>query len=340
MSQFPMSLASLHFPTPLLMLAPMEGLTNGGIRELILDIGGVDVVATEFIRITSANQRIKPIHRHSQGLLQIQFMASEPEALAGVILTLKKREIIRDNDWIDINVGCPSRRVNASGAGAALLREPKKLMRMISATRVAHPDGRLSMKTRLGYDSSEDFPSLLETLAAAPLDLLTIHARTKKGCYDPGTLQLEPLQQAVAALPYPVIGNGDVFSLEEAARMLKTGVAGLMCGRGAMVNPFLFRDLRAFFEHGEPRIDDTERASALASFIHRYLTYLKEREDETRTGSRVGTFKEFATWFSRNPLIGKSFFQSIKRLTTLSEIETTTRTFFEDPPPREALTSR
>ena len=339
MRQFTMSLASLHFPTPLLMLAPMEGLTNGGIRELILDIGGVDVVATEFIRITSPNQRIKPIHRHSQGLLQIQFMASEPEALAGVIRSLKKREVIRDTDWIDINVGCPSRRVNASGAGAALLREPNKLIRMISATREAHPDGRLSMKTRLGYDSSEDFPSLIKTLADAPLDLLTIHARTKKGCYDPGTLQLEPLQHAAESLPYPVIGNGDVFSLAEAARMLKTGVAGLMCGRGAMVNPFLFRDLRYFFEHGELAIDETERLSDLASFTLRYLLYLKEQEVETRIGSRVGTFKEFATWFSRNPLIGKPFFQSIKRLSTLSDIEGTARIFFKISSTQEALTS-
>jgi tRNA-dihydrouridine synthase len=107
-----------------------------------------------------------------------------------------------------------------------------------------------------------------------------------------------------------------------------------------MVNPFLFRDLRNFFEHGEARIDDTERLSALASFILRYLTYLKEREGETRLGSRVGTFKEFATWFSRNPLIGKSFFQSVKRLSTLSEIETTARTFFEDPPTQEVMASR
>ena len=317
-------------PSPLLMLAPMEGLTNGGIRQLILDIGGVDTVATEFIRITSPNQRIKPIHRHDTGLLQIQFMASEPETLARLIRMLRKRGVITSRDWIDINVGCPSRKVNAHGAGAALLKEPDKLSRMVCETRAAHPDGRLSMKTRIGYDSSSDFSMLLKTFSQLPLDLLTIHARTKKGSYDPEALQLRPLHQAATTLPYPVVGNGDIFSVEEAIRMLDTGVAGIMCGRGVMVNPFLFRDLREFLNSGELSIQEDERVSLLSAFALDYLSYLKEQETKTKTGSKVGAFKEFSTWFSRNSLIGRQFFDAIKRLSSLADIETSVHSYFSE----------
>ncbi|MCI5065086.1 tRNA-dihydrouridine synthase family protein [bacterium] len=307
--------------SPLLLLAPMEGLTNFHMRELLLEIGGMDIVATEFIRITSAKQTLAPILRHDHRTpLQIQLMASESEALSGVIVHLKKKGILRDDDWIDLNVGCPSRKVNASGAGAALLKTPKKLSLMLTEMRRVHPDGKLSLKTRLGYNSSEDFPALLSVLQDTPIDLITLHARTRCDGYDPDALEYDKLALAVEMLPYPVIGNGEIFTPHRAKEMLSTtGVAGVMCGRGAMMNPYLFQDIRDHLRPSPQQPEPHHRRAELYAFALAYLTHL-QAEEAKHHRSRVGPYKEFATWFSKNPLIGPSYFQGIKRAKDTAEI--------------------
>lgn len=313
--------SKLPATSPLLMLAPMEGLTNFGMRELLISQGSIDVVATEFVRITSARQRIAPFQRHTSTPLQIQFMASDIGAIRGVIENLKTREILFEDDWIDLNVGCPSRRVNSRGAGAALLLEPEKLMLMICQMREVHETGLLSMKTRLGYNSSEEFPRILECLKGAPLDLITIHARSKCTAYDPNSLQIDKLKQAAEELPYPVIGNGDVTTPEAATRMLSTGVSGVMCGRGALINPYLFCEIRAALEGRASDFDDKDLTPSLWQFALSYLHYLQGKEHAENSNSQIGSFKEFATWLSRNPYIGRNFFDEIKRMSSLKEIE-------------------
>jgi tRNA-dihydrouridine synthase len=301
------------------MLAPMEGLTNRWMRRLIAETGAVDVVATEFIRITSASQKIAPVERPpSPTELQIQLMASEPEAVGGVIQHLKRRGILQEDDWIDLNVGCPSTKVNARGAGAALLTDPERLLTMLNSMRESHPNGRLSMKTRIGFNSSEDLPMLLNTLQRAPIDLITIHARSQKGRYDPDALEVDKLSYAVETLPYPVIGNGDIFTVEDAQRMLATGVAGIMCGRGAISNPFLFREIR---ENDNSARSELDRKNELLTFANRYAEALHQEEQELKGQTLIGSYKEFSYWFSRNPLIGAEYFSNVKRMGTLEEIQ-------------------
>lgn len=298
------------------MLAPMEGITNELFRECVIDLGGVDVVATEFVRITAENQRVRPFFRHRIPL-QIQVMGNDAKVISGCVEFLKSKQMLSDEDWLDVNVGCPSKRVNSRGAGAALLLEPAKIVEIVELLRRVHP-GLLSIKTRLGFQSDEKFPEILAALKNCPLDLITIHARARCQGYD-SPINLARLKQAVDTLPYPVIGNGDIWNEEDALKMLKdTGVAGLMCGRGAVSNPFIFKDIRCRMEGRI--IDKSFRRAELFNFALKILGYYQQAELQNQ-GRFLGRTKEFLIWFSKNPLIGADLWQSIKVARSLSEIK-------------------
>ncbi len=303
------------FKKPVMMLAPMEGITNRYFREEICKYSGVDIVATEFIRITSSKQKIKPFPTHSVPL-QVQFMASDPETLRDCIVFVKEKGLLNEESLIDLNVGCPSKRVNSRGAGAALLCEPEKLKDMIFKIRDIH-SGPLSVKTRVGYQSDEDYPKILSMLKDCPLDFISIHARTKQDGYH-APVNLLYLKKAVEALPYPVIGNGEIWTAEDALKMIEeTGVSGVMCGRGAVSNPFIFSEIKAIFDSSPSKTKFTK--NDLIKFIINLFTKYKSLEKETGRRS-IGPAKELCVWLSRNPKLGSSFFQSIKRMSKIDEI--------------------
>lgn len=310
---------------PVLMLAPMEGITNPLMRELIAQLGGLDTVATEFIRLTNEKQKIKPVVRTSVPI-QIQIMGTTPEIVGGCVRFMKTQGVLREEDWLDLNVGCPSRRVNSRGAGAALLLEPKRLVALVERIRKEHPYGPLSIKTRLGFQSEEEFPKILAVLKELPLDFITIHGRTKCQSYE-GTVSLQHLKGASSALPYPVIGNGDIWTVDDGIKMLKTtGVRGVMCGRGVIANPFLFRDLRNTINGTFAYEGDKARLSGLNKFFCDFLDQLKTAS--TNKKNYVGTAKEVLCWSTRNELIGKELFQQVKRSPCLSSMQDTINEYF------------
>jgi tRNA-dihydrouridine synthase C len=302
----------------------MEGVTNGIFRDLICEIGSVDFVATEFVRITSSNQRIKPFYRHSQHTtsLQIQLMASGPDALCGCIEQLQESGALLPHDWLDLNVGCPSKKVNASGAGAALLKSPRRLLEIIENMRLVHK-GPLSIKTRPAINDVKEFPQLLSVLQRAPLDFITLHARASCAVHS-GPIHFDALQIAAQTLPYPVIGNGDIWSAEDARNMIaSTGIRGVMCGRGMLRNPFLLRDIRAGLDLA-PDLRVQEIRGFVTTLARRYAAAA------TSPTSYCGTFKELCGWLSKNPLIGKQFFEAIKREVTIQDLLTKTDEFFAE----------
>jgi len=302
---------------PILMLAPLEGITNHAFRSGICELGGVDTVATEFVRITGARQKVRAFNRDSEIPLQIQLMGTDPAVLSGVISFLKKKQVLFEDDWLDLNVGCPSRRVNSSGAGASLLLNPEKLLQIIRSMRESH-SGPLSIKTRVGFADCNSFEPLLSILATAPLDFITIHARTRCGGYSE-PVKIDLLKQAVDSLPYPVIGNGDIWTAADACKMIaSTGVTGVMCGRGAVRNPLLFREIATLHSGSALLLDPEERATIYAAFIKQLAFRL--HLSETKVGLKIGVFKECSTWLSKNPVIGRDYFQGLKRLTSWDAI--------------------
>ena len=314
-----------HPSKPVLLFAPLEGVGTPTLRTLLDEIGGMDLLATGFIRITNPRQRIQPPLRHSRPL-QIQLMASSSRTLSACVEHQKKLQVFLDSDWLDLNSGCPSRRVNRHQAGAALLKKPLELREMIEALRKVHP-GPLSAKIRIGSKDSSEFPELLKALADAPLDFLTIHARPTEALHE-GPVAFECLTQAVAELPFPVVANGSIWSAADALTMLHTTHArGLMCGRGVLANPYLFHQIRAALapQPGEAA-DDSVRLRALYDFTVKLMQRMQPETPGSTLG--VGAFKELGFWLSKNPLIGPDLFESLKRVLTWTDLENNVAAFW------------
>lgn len=301
--------------SPVLLLAPMQGITTPLFRDAVIRLGGVDLVATEFVRIGQENQKVPPFVRHSVPL-QIQFMAKDPQVLATVIHKMQPEQI-KPDDWLDLNAGCPSKRVNSHGAGAALLCDPKKLRLMLEEIRGVW-QGVLSVKIRLGFNSVTEFDTLLEVLKDAPLDFITIHAKTRAAAtLDSSAIHKELLAQAAQVLPFPVIGNGEIWSAAEALTLIKEcGLRGVMFGRPAIANPFIFKEVRDLLIGLQPSSDE-ERKKQLLSFIRSLLKEFQALNNR----SLCGAWKELCFWFSKNPLLGLTLFEKTKRLTTLTQCE-------------------
>ena len=165
---------------------------------------------------------------------------------------------------VDLNLGCPVPVVYRKCAGGGLLRDPQRIDSILGALRDAVKIP-FTVKTRLGFDDSAGFDELLPIFARHSLDLLTVHGRTVKEMYR-SAVHYDFIARAVAAMPCPVLANGNVCSASKAAEVLTvTGACGLMIGRGAIRNPWIFRQIR---EHrrGEPVFQP--RGSDVLAYIH------------------------------------------------------------------------
>ncbi len=226
----------------------MQDVTDLAFMRTLARIGSLpDVFVTPYFRSTATTcalgeANLRCIRENETGVpIRAQLAGSDASALVR-----DARALLRENiAGIDLNAGCPSPLVNRHGAGAGLLRTPDNLSRILAALRDVVPEGLFSVKCRLGWAAEEEFADVLPRLAAASPDLLTVHARTRQGLYSPSALRPEWVKRAVAAMPCPVLDNGDIESAEAArARVASSGAAGVMLGRGAVRNPYIFRQLR------------------------------------------------------------------------------------------------
>lgn len=231
----------------LLALAPMQDVTDPAFMRTLARVGSLpDLFVTPYFRSTPttcalAEQNLRCIEGNETGVpVEAQLAGSDASALvrdARYLLTLPVC-------GINLNAGCPSPLVNRHGAGAGLLREPDNFRAVLQALRGAVPGGKFSVKCRLGWAEDAEFDALLSLLAEAKPDRLTVHARTRKDLYG-GTPRFEHVRRAVQTMGCPVLANGDLQTPEQVLRCLEdTGAAGVMIGRGAVRNPFIFRQLR------------------------------------------------------------------------------------------------
>jgi len=226
---------------PATILAPMEGVTTPEVRALLAGLGPVGLVCTEFLRIhprTPLHRVGATVVRAPGAALSVQLMGADPDALAEAT----RRLVEAGADVIDLNAGCPSRRAVKSGVGAALLRDPAQLGRVAAAMRRA-TSGLLSAKMRAGFEDAGEALLLGRALADAGVDFVTVHPRRRVDGFvcaaDWGIIA-----ELAAALPVPVVGNGDLWYASDAARMRQqTGCAAVMVGRPALRNPWIFRQI-------------------------------------------------------------------------------------------------
>jgi tRNA-dihydrouridine synthase B len=269
-----------HFPglmdgqKPWLYLAPMAGITDWAFREICYQLGAEVAVVPLVPALGLANKpkRVLPklVATHDARRLVVQLYGKYPDDFRRAARALTDSTPIVG---IDINMGCPANQVVGSNHGSALMREPERAAAIVEATR-AGTHLPVSVKLRAGWDSvvAPDFARLLESAGAS---LLTIHGRTREQHYK-GSNCLDVIAETKRAVSIPVIGNGDVVSVETARQMLEhTGVDGIMIGRGAMGNPWLFAQIQAQIK-GENGFVQTAESRASLVREHARLAFLAE----------------------------------------------------------------
>jgi nifR3 family TIM-barrel protein len=245
-------------PGPVLALAPMQDVTDWAFWKLMADYGGADVYVTEYFRVTDTSRLdrdiLRSITENPTGRPAVaQMIGNDIPALVRTAKELQRHAVAA----IDLNLGCPAPVVYRKCAGGGLLRDPARVDRILGALREA-VEIPFTVKTRIGFDSPAVFEELLTIFARRGIDLLTVHGRTVLEMYR-GGVDYGLIARAVAALPCPVIANGNIDSAETAERVLReTGARGVMVGRGAIRNPWIFSQIRAQ-QRGEPVMRPTGR---------------------------------------------------------------------------------
>ena len=232
----------------LLVLAPMQDVTDLAFMRVLARIGSLpDVLMTPYFRSTPttcaiAEANLRCIEENETGLpIWAQLAGSE----AAPLMRDAERLLQLPIAGINLNAGCPAPLVNRHGAGAGLLRDLTSLSAAVQGLRSVVPQGHFSVKCRTGWESEDEFPAILETIAAAHPDEVTVHGRTRKALYKPDTVSEQAVRLAVKTLTCPVMGNGDICTLEQARYWLtELSPAGIMIGRGAVRNPYIFRQIK------------------------------------------------------------------------------------------------
>ncbi len=240
-------------------LAPMAGVADGAFRKMCKKYGA-ECVTTEMIsakalvygdKKTALLAHIDEIERPCA----LQLFGSDPETMAQAAqLALRFSP-----DMIDINMGCPVHKVVRSGDGSALMKDPEKAYAVIKSTVDAVGDRvPVTVKIRTGFDKEHrNAPQIARLAEEAGASAVTVHGRTREQMYAP-PCDLETIAAVKRAVSIPVIGNGDIDSPRAALNMFeKTGCDGIMIGRGALGNPYLFFEILSFLENGVEAVGQT-----------------------------------------------------------------------------------
>jgi tRNA-dihydrouridine synthase len=236
---------------PALVLAPMQDVTDLPFMRVIARRGAPDWFVTEYFRVhpdSCLNRYIlRSILENQTGCpIFAQMIGRDLPSLLRTAKELAKFPIA----GVDLNLGCPAPIVCRKDAGGGLLRNPETVDDLIGALRDAIP-GRFTVKTRIGYSAPDEFPRLLEVFGKHGIDGLAIHGRTVMERYLT-PIHADCIATAVSAMTCPVIANGNVVDTDTGLNFFKkTAAAGLMIGRGAIRNPWIFSQLRSAFEGGQ-----------------------------------------------------------------------------------------
>jgi nifR3 family TIM-barrel protein len=263
--------------------APLEGVGNAVLRELVAEQGQVGLLCAPYLWVghePPAEARLVRQVVHAPGVpLSAQLLGVDPGSMARAAAVLDRAGA----EVIDVNLGCPAKQVVERGAGAALLRNPEAVLRLLSRVRAA-VRGTLSAKIRIGFDDTRLAFEVAEAAAAAGVDFLTVHPRRRCDFYD-GVADWRWTREIQARVPIPVVGNGDCWYAADAIRLLAAaGCAAVMIGRPALRNPWIFSQIAALREGREPIRPD---GAALVAWLHRAAARYQEVLGKRRTVVRL-----------------------------------------------------
>ncbi len=232
---------------PLTALAPMQDVTDLAFMRVVAHYGAPDYFFTEFFRVHSQSRPEKHILRsideNTTGRpVFAQLIGENLPDLARTVDELLRHPVA----GIDLNLGCPAPKVYKKNVGGGLLRDPDKIDQILACLRAASP-GLFTVKMRIGFDDTVHFDRVLDLVNAHRVDLLSVHGRTVKEMYR-SEVHYDYIAHAVSRVRCPVLANGNVTSAAKAATVLAgTRAAGVMIGRHAIRNPWIFRQCREQF---------------------------------------------------------------------------------------------
>jgi tRNA-dihydrouridine synthase B len=308
---------------PPLLLAPMAGVTHTALRQIIAGFGGIGLLSTEMLgakRVPVENPGVSPwlIRTDAERPLSYQLLVASPEELGPAIDALHKVKA----DAVDLNMGCPAPAVRKIGAGVRLMEQPGHVRQIVAEAR-KRTRLPLTAKIRLGSELDEGkLASFCGMLEDEGIDMISVHARLKHESF-----ARRPRWETIAALKQqvsvPVIANGGIFSIEDAGQCLRvSGADGLMLGRGAAIQPWLFAEIAA-------RVmgRDMDPPSVFLPGVYgRFLDLLVE---SFRPEYRLGRLKEFTHYFARNYQFGHHLASRVQSSASVEEAKERATAFFE-----------
>lgn len=279
-----------------IVLAPLEGVMDHTVRELLTSLGGYDLCVTEFLRVS--NHQLLPPRTFYQlapelenngftpsGVpVRLQLLGSQPDTLA----MNAQRAIELGSHGIDLNLGCPAKAVNKSKGGAVLLKEPQLISAAVNELRKAVPkDKTLSVKIRLGWDDPNCVHEIVDAIVQAGADELTIHARTKEDGYKAEAIKwhyIAKVKERLAAegKSFSIIANGEIWEVEDAMACRKiSNCDDIMIGRGALASPNLAAMVAGISEKMSwvevvQMILDYRKVQVIGSKGHHYSSRVKQ----------------------------------------------------------------
>ena len=299
---------------PPLALAPMAEVTDTYYRSLIKELGGVGLVVSEFISaegLTRKNDRSHQMLAFSENErpVAIQIYGGNPDRMDDAAAIVEREGV----DIVDINMGCPVKKIVNTGAGSGMLRDFDKAARVVDKIRrrVKIP---VTVKVRKGWESDDVLP-LLKRFEDIGVSAIAIHGRTRSEAYT-GASDWNYIAHVKSELRIPVWGNGDVKTPADAARMFaETNVDGVMIGRAALHNPFIFRDIVAHLS-GAPVLDELPRR---IDAMHRYLAKIDAAPQVAKW--KLHKARTVVGWFSRGIAHGKQIRLGLQDITCVADVQ-------------------
>jgi len=300
---------------PLTALAPMQDVTDLAFMRVIAHYGAPDYYVTEFLRVHAQSRPEKHILRsideNATGRpVFAQLIGEDIGCLTRTVEELLKHPIA----GIDLNLGCPAPKVYKKNVGGGLLREPDKIGKILAALRAAVP-GLFTVKMRIGFEDTRYYDQILDSINVHGVDLLTVHGRTVKEMYR-SEVHYDAIAHAVARVRCPVLANGNITTATKAGTALtSTRAAGVMIGRHAIRNPWIFRQCRSYFA-GQPVLRIT--LADVREYIERL--YRATQTPDLPERLHVGKMKKYLNFVGQSVDPAGKFLHDMRRTETEAEL--------------------
>lgn len=316
-----------------LVLAPMEGVVDFKMRQLLTDIGGFDLCVTEFVRVVDLCLPERVFYRycpelHNNGLtrsgtpVRIQLLGQIPNVLAENAV----KAIKLGSHGIDLNFGCPAKTVNRSKGGAVLLKDPEHMYQIIKTVRDAvATEHQVSAKIRLGFDDDSNSQEIFDAVVSAGASSIAIHARTKRDGYNPPAYW-EKIPPLIKDKNISVIANGEIWQVNDALLCQKrSGCSDLMLGRGALSHPDLAKKIKAHLNNEDYQALQWEHI--LYHIIHSSMHH-DPSKDEKYFASRT---KQWLGYLKRQYPQADTLFDEIRRLKSKKDVANVLKIYAKAP---------